>query len=196
MLLEYINITNGTTILLPIKNITVPLTINWGDGSSPQTNITLDNPSYIYSSDIGTIQISISGNFTHFGVNNLSETVDSIDLLSRLISFNIISLNSLSGAFYNSISLIEVPNTLPSTITNLSYCFYGATLFNDPNIISWDISNVTNLDYLFFNAITFNQNIFNWNITNVTTLNFIFYGATSFKQPITGWLLNKILTFP
>lgn len=170
MLLEYINIVNGTTIKLPIKNITTPLTINWGDGSSPETNITSDNPTYIYTSNLGTIQVSIVGNFTHFGTNPLLETIEGIDLLSRVLSFNITSLNSLSGAFYNATSLIEVPNTLPSTVTNL--------------------------DYLFFNATSFNQNIFVWNITNVTTLNFILYGATNFKQPITGWLLNKILTFP
>ncbi len=170
MLLEYINIVNGTTVKLPIKNIITPLTIDWGDGSSFETNITSDNPSYTYTSDLGTIQISIVGDFTHFGTNPLLETIEGIELLSRVISFNIISLNSLRGAFYNATSLIEVPNTLPSTVTNL--------------------------DYLFFNATSFNQNIFDWDVMNVTTLNFILYGATNFKQPITGWLLNKILTFP
>ena len=170
MLLEYINIVNGTIIKLPIKNITTPLTINWGDGSSSETNITTNNPSHTYTSDLGTIQVSIVGNFTHFGTDPLLETIEGIELLSIVISFNITSLNSLRGAFYNATSLIEVPTTLPSTVTNL--------------------------DYLFFNATSFNQNIFVWNITNVTTLNFILYGATSFNQPITGWLLNKILTFP
>jgi hypothetical protein len=170
MLLEYINIVNGTIIKLPIKNITTPLTINWGDGSSPETNITTNNPSHTYISNFEIIEVSIVGNFTHFGTDPLLETIEGIELLSRVISFNITSLNSLRGAFYNATSLIEVPTTLPSTVTNL--------------------------DYLFFNATSFNQNIFVWNITNVTTLNFILYGAISFNQPITGWLLNKILTFP
>ncbi len=170
MLLEYINIVNGTFIKLPIKNITTPLTIDWGDGSSPETNITIDNPTYTYSSNLGTIQISIVGDFTQFGTNPVSETIEGIDLLSRVISFDIVSLNSLRGAFYNAISLIEVPTTLPSPISIL--------------------------DYTFLNATSFDQNIFVWDITNVTTLNFILYGATNFKQPITGWLLNKILTFP
>jgi hypothetical protein len=75
--------------------------------------------------------------------------------------------------------------------------FYGASQFNDMNILSWDMSNVKNINYVFLKATAFNQNIGNWNFDNDNTgLNngwkFIYYQATAYNQPLSGWIYDKI----
>ena len=73
MLLEYINIVNGTIIKIPIKNITTPLTINWGDGTSTQTNITSNDPSYTYSSTPSSPTIITITVIVHITVTVMSD---------------------------------------------------------------------------------------------------------------------------
>ena len=51
-----------------------------------------------------------------------------------MISFGSIGLTSLSGAFNGATNLSQITFTLPSTITDLSYTFAGATGFNDSYI--------------------------------------------------------------
>ena len=43
--------------------------------------------------------------------------------------------------------------------------FKGSKL--NPDISSWDVSNVTNMAYMFSSASSFNQDLSNWDVSNV-----------------------------
>lgn len=43
-----------------------------------------------------------------------------------------------------------------SSVTDMSFMFYGASMFNQP-LNNWDTSNVTTIYAMFYSASTFNQ---------------------------------------
>ena len=90
-------------------------------------------------------------------------------------------------------------------VTDMSFMFYKANLFNNGNVaLNWGEKtiNVTNMSYMFaagldddINATSnFNQNIGDWNVSNVEDMNRMFLRATSFNngnQPMV-WNTNKV----
>lgn len=88
--------------------------------------------------------------------------------------------------------IVSVPDYLPVGITNLTEMFYGATLFNDPNIVNWDLSNVTTLQSMFIVTSAFNQPIGNWNVSKVTDLSKMFYDSPVFNQDLSGWDVSNV----
>ena len=189
--------------------ITLPLYTNYGS--------TIDNHTIVYwdSSDFsifdmyrtsgekthtysisGTYIINIYGRLLQFG--NGQNGYSNSNKLTKVISLGNIGLKSLSGAFYNAINLIEVPRVLPSTITNLEYCFsnsfeysFNDILFNDSNVILWDVSNVINMSYMFYGAKKFNQNLGSWNIVNVEYMTNMLYitnlSTNNYDNILNGW---------
>ena len=73
-----------------------------------------------------------------------------------------------------------------SSVTNMSYMFYGASSFNQ-DVSEWDVSNVTHMSYMFYGASSFNQDVSEWDVSNVTNMSYMFYGASSFYQNVSGW---------
>ena len=185
-----VNDINNKTVTLPLYG-TVAVNVAWGDNSSSYYNTT-GNKDHTYSS-IGTYTIEIVGVLTQFG-NGVSGYINA-DKIKSIITFGDVQIESLAGAFKDAINFTSVPNQIPSTLTSLEYTFYGATQFNDSNVLSWNTTNLTNTDYTFFNATSFNQDIYQWETPNLIDNHFMLFGASSFSQPISGWLLNKILNF-
>ncbi len=190
MQLQYI-VNNGDTITLPLHGANVNVSVNWGDTNTNNYN-TAGNYDHTYTTG-GTYTVTITGVLDQFGNGPIGYT--NPEKLTAVLSLNSVGLKSLYGAFKGATNLTSVPATLPSTVTDLRYAFYGATSFNDVNVVSWDVSNVTDISYMFFLADTFNRNIYNWNFTEIHDYNFSLYGARNFNQPISGWLLDKILNF-
>ncbi|HHX36316.1 MAG TPA: DUF285 domain-containing protein, partial [Gammaproteobacteria bacterium] len=185
MVLQFdIKKSGGTIIGLSLFG-TLDVTVNWGDYSNDRYT----TPGYhrhIYATE-GVYTVTITGNLTQYG--NIPS--DEIDNLVAVTSFGNIELTSLLGAFSEAINLTQVPNTLPSTVTNTSYMFHGCTSFNQ-NIGGWNVSNVTDMGGMFRGATAFNQNISNWNVSNVTDMRGMFYGATSFNQDINNWDVGNV----
>lgn len=130
------NLSDGTTITLPLKG-TVNVTVDWGDGQSDTyTAAALYDHTYAVE---GSYTVEISGNLTQFG--NSFTAIPNNDKLLAVTSFGDIGLTSLSGAFISAKNLIQVPDDLPATVTNLEAMFYDCTSFNQ-NIGSWDVSEV------------------------------------------------------
>ncbi len=94
----------------------------------------------------------------------------------------------------NSATNFTVPASIPSNLEQLS--FTGSTYFNDPNVLTWDTSNITSMVGMFAEARAFNQPIGNWNVSNVTNMSSMFWNARAFNQDLTRWCVAKITTAP
>jgi hypothetical protein len=179
---------DGDSMTLPLNGVSSVL-INWDDGA--QTTEVSETYEHSYESE-GTYYIEISGNITQFG-NGLTGYPNA-DKILDVLSWGNLGLTSLSGAFKNAVNITSVPNTLPATIIDISYMFYGASLFNSVNVLNWDLTNVENINYVFLKASAFNRNIGNWNFTNadLRKWKFIYYQATAYNQELSGWIYDRI----
>ncbi|MDD3741082.1 MAG: BspA family leucine-rich repeat surface protein [Bacteroidales bacterium] len=185
MILEYnTNLSDGTSIILPLSG-TVDVSVDWGDGNVEQFT-TAGNKTHSYTTD-GIYTVSISGTLTHFGNGNYGFA----ERLVRILDFGDIGLTDLSTACNNAVNLTEVPDQIPTTVTNLSSMFYNADLFNQ-DISSWDVSNITDMSSMFSFADSFDQPIGNWDVSNVTNMSQMFKYATNFNQTIGNWDVGNV----
>jgi len=192
----------------------VDVTINWGDGSSHAVTTNLASHNY---SVRGIYTVRISGALEAFGS---VFTPPHNAKLTRCTSFGNLGITSLHRCFWDCSSLTVVPDELPSTVTDVSYMFFKAHIFNqdignwdisnvtstrsmfneaynfNQDISSWDVSNVTNMRAMFFYAYSFNQDINNWDVSNVNDMTYMFYRATTFNQDLSGWCVPTMLTEP
>ena len=185
MVLEYEIITPNTQISIPLSG-TVNVSVDWGDGTEVEKFTSTGNKPHTYTT-IGTKTVTISGSLTAYGgsfsINNAR--------LSKVLSWDGLGIRSFSLGFYNVKILTEVPNSLPSTVTNLSSMFRDAASFNAP-IGTWDTEAVTDMSYMFYEATSFNQPIGNWNTAKVTNMSGLFGYAKSFNQPIGTWNTSAV----
>ncbi len=190
MNLEYL-VGNNDSITLPLFG-TVNVLVDWGDLTS-DTYTTTGEKTHTYT-NAGTYNVIITGTLTIFG-NGLSGNTSNFSKLKRVISFGNIGLIQLNGAFKDATALYQVPNVLPTTITSLKYAFYGATLFNDPNILAWNVSNVLDMSFMFYNADAFNQPISNWTVSSLLKIDFMLYSAKNYVEQPSGWIFNRMINF-
>lgn len=135
--------------------------IDWGDNSEVQ----LSSPGQFeheYASD-GVYIIKISGSLEAFGFYDSQK--NSFPTLVEVISFGNLGIKDLSDAFNMASQLIKVPATLPSSVTTMTDMFNSLEIFNDPNIKSWDVSNVLNMRGLFEYTDIFDQDLRSWVIS-------------------------------
>ena len=169
------------------------VTINWGDGSADQTisisSLTVPGgfPTKTYAS-AGSYTIKVTPL-----ANNTCSSYGSTDAGVRGSNEMITGLGSFPGwisdysdAFAGAVNLTSVPAILPTTVTNISGMFEGATSFNG-DVTGWDTSAVTDMSGTFNGATSFNQDIGNWDTGSATDMSYMFYGASSFDQDISGW---------
>ncbi len=175
------------TVKIPL-NGTVDVIIDWGDGSDPDTITSAGSTSHVYAT-AGTDTVSITGTLT--GLGSSASLNEYKSYLTKVLSFGGIGLEDLSYAFFNCGSLIDVPDDLPSSVTNLASTFNGATNFND-TIGDWNTENVTNMNYMFANAYIFNQDIEDWDVGKVTDMSYMFFCAYIFDQDIGDWDVGNV----
>jgi surface protein len=175
----------GGTVSLPFIG-SHNITVQWGDGTTNAYNsATSQTYSKTYSVS-GVYTVRIAGTATGFGGVDTTRSN-----LTQCLSFGDLGMTSFFRAFNRCPNLTIVPNTIPSTITNINGMFRAATSFNQ-NIGSWNTSNVTNMSDLFASATSFNQDIGSWNTSNVTDMTSMFAGATSFNQNIGSWNTSNV----
>ena len=182
MVLEFDTALGDLTIELPLFG-TVNVLVDWGDSTS-NTYTTTGNKTHTYATG-GVYQVSISGTLTQFG-NILTRPE-----LTKCLSFGTTGLTSLYRAFWGCANLTVVPDTLPSTVTDIAQMFTSCTSFNQ-NIGGWNVSNVTTMSNLFASATSFNQNIGGWDVSNVQFMSNMFSNAISFNQNIGGWDVSSV----
>ena len=185
------NLSDGTTITLPLKEMTGTVTVDWGDGTVTESFTTADNYNHTYAND-GIYTVSITGPLTGFGNNSVYENADKLTAVS---SWGNLPLTSLEGAFAGAINLSTVPNSVPSTVTNMRGMFLSARIFNQ-DIGTWDVSNVTIMEKMFLDASIFNQDIGGWDVSSVTNMSNMFRAAmvssVAFNQDISGWDVSNV----
>ena len=167
----------------------VNATIDWGDGTTPSIVNRAAAFGHTYATS-GTYQVRIAGTVTQFGMGE--GTTPEYEKLVGVLDFGDLGTTSLNGAFNYAKNLVDLPPSLPSTVTDLSYLLGQATSFNDPDIGSWDLSNVTNLNYALYYTTNFNQPLSSWNTSNVTTMRSTFSVSTKFNQNINSWNTSKV----
>ena len=75
-----------------------------------------------------------------------------------------------------------------SGVQNMDFLFFNSDL--NPDISSWDVSNVQNMNYMFYDAVLFNADISSWDVSNVKSMYEILHNAKSFDQDISTWFID------
>ena len=125
----------------------------------------------------------------------------------------------LNGIFYTAVNIDtlrlmfsreeDVSKVVTTLITDMSNLFSNvpikdvgpyrpAELQFDPNISSWDVSNVTNMQRMFgtdssvfYVRNLFNQDISSWDVSNVVDMSYMFNNC-HFNQPINSWNVSNV----
>ncbi len=165
----------GTTVSL-YSTGSIDVSVQWGDGTSSSAT-TSSGLSHTYVAE-GEYQVRISGTMTHFSGG---------DRLAGIVAWGDIGLTSL---FRAGLGPMPLPNSLPSSVTNLSHMFSGSEFNGD--IGGWDTSNVTNMSFMFSENRFFNQDISAWDVSNVTTMQGMFWEALRFNRAIGAWDVSSV----
>lgn len=180
------------TVALPLRG-TTDVYIDSGDRNAACTNAVksqnqITNVSCNYNV-VGTADIRIYGSLQRLGGWELgvAPTPVGYGALVGVSSFGSVNLQSLRGGFYGAANLTDVPSQLPSSVRDLTSTFSLASKFNDPDIRTWDVSNVTSLAYTFEGALEFNQDLSSWDVSNVSIFINTFKGAAKFNSGLSGW---------
>jgi surface protein len=175
------------TIEISLGGLSPNVTVDWGDGSPLESFTTPGFKPHTYATDgIYTVQIS--------GSLSAPKGYDNTPHLEELIE--IVDWGDMGWTSFHSIgawaeNLVAVPNSIPSSVTDLSHCFYFAKVFNQ-NISSWDVSNVTNMRSMFNGAFVFNQPLNSWDVSTVTDMGGMFMNTNAFNQPLNSWDVGDV----
>ena len=164
----------------------VDVQVDWGDGSTDNVRAAGPFP-HTYTTS-GRYTITVSGSLTGFGQDPLTNDLplSGAHYLKAVRSFGELGITSLSFAFLASVNLIDVPATLPATVTDMSYMFGGAEAFNG-DVSGWDTGSVTYMSGMFYGASSFNGDVSGWDTSAVTDMSGMFNYASSFNQSLNSW---------
>jgi len=115
----------------------VDVLVDWGDGSTDNVSVVGPFP-HTYAMS-GEYTITVSGSLTGFGhiPSDDGQPLRGAHYLKAVRSFGELGITSLTFAFWGAVNLIDVPATLPITVTNMNSMFNGATAFNG-DVSDWD----------------------------------------------------------
>ena len=204
------------------RNITIPAfavgdrnpnyTVDWGDGSQPETSMGQATHTY---ADAGTFAIQITGQlpWIKFDSNNPHR-----NKLRTVEQWGHIEWQSFESAFEAcenlTITAADVPDLggVTSTkrmfraatslagnlngwdttnITDMHAMFWGASVFDSD--LAWDVSNVTDMSSMFRDAAAFNGDLRTWNTAQVTNMQRMFRGATAFAGNLSDWNVENVI---
>jgi surface protein len=172
-------------ITIPTQGGGYNYTVDWGDASTT-TGVT-GNTTHTYSVP-GTYTVSISGTFPGIYFNNTGDRQKILTIEQWGTNGWTFFQHAFQGASNLTNNAVDTPNL--SSVTDMSYLFNGATLWNAP-MNAWDVSHVTLMNWLFASDTSFNQSLASWDVSHVTDFSFMFDGASSFNQPLNTWNLSS-----
>lgn len=84
----------------------------------------------------------------------------------------------------------DMSRVVTTLVRNIDYLFENDP--TNPDIRSWDVSNVVSMFALFSGARNFNRDISYWDVSRVVEMDYMFYRAESFNQDISNWCVENI----
>ncbi|GAB5517997.1 MAG: hypothetical protein RhofKO_02480 [Rhodothermales bacterium] len=186
-----------TTITIPTNGEGVSpydFTIDWGDGTVEHITGEDPDPTHLFAAP-GAYTIYITGIFPRLAMAELFFAVR--PYLTHVRQWGSIAWERMDAAFEGCEDLQVIAQDVPdlSRVTSMQGMFKGSVNLNICYDISqWDVSRVTDMSFLFSGATLFNQLINGWDVSRVTTFNYMFSGATSFNQPLDQWDMRAART--
>ena len=170
----------------------VDVHVDWGDGSFDDVSAAGPFP-HTYATS-GEYTITVSGSLTGFGQDlfKFGQPLVGAQYLRAVRSFGELGITALTFTFNSSTHLIDVPSTLPTTVTNTAGMFREASSFNG-DVSGWDTGLVTNTFGMFAGASSFNGDVSGWDTGLVTNMSYMFYQASSFNQSLGAWDINAVV---
>lgn len=185
-----VSVFSSRTISLDLYGrVSTNIKVDWGDGNNDTYTATNNTATHTYASN-GEYTITIRGKF-----NKFRHTASTPTWTKRVLSWGFTNIQDFSEAFYSTggpLQLLELPNYLLSTTTNISGMCRNQINFNSSNISTWNTVNITNMSRLFQGCAALNQPVGSWNTGNVTNMQYLFNSCTSFNQPLNSWNTSKV----
>lgn len=194
MILKFNITTAPDTIILRFgdQGDQIAATVDWGDGSAPET-FTTSGKKYHQVSQPGEYIVTITGTVPIYGSG---QPANDDYLLTEVVSLGTLGTTNFIGAFAQCKALTTVSGLLPPNVTNMQGVFYQCDkLQTITDINNWDVSTVTDMHDLFAFS-TFNQPLNNWNTSNVDNMNSMFSYTPNFNQDLSSWCVANITTKP
>ena len=176
------------TITIPVGGSTARYSIDWGDNSPAETDITGDSTHTYRKADSYTV--SISGGLERF---HLDGQQPNAGRLASIEQWGDTRWTTMDAAFDGATNMVYRATDTPdlSGVTDMHRMFGDATAFNG-DLSSWDVSKVTDMSDMFIFAYDFNGNLSSWDVSSVTNMNEMFAVATSFNQPLNSWNVSRV----
>ena len=176
------------TITIPVGGSTARYSIDWGDNSPAETDITGDSTHTYREADSYTV--SISGGLERIYLDGQQPNAGR---LASIEQWGDTRWTTMDAAFYGARNMAYNAADSPdlSTVTDMSGMFGDAIAFNG-DLSSWDVSKVTDMSDMFIFAYDFNGNLSSWDVSSVTNMNEMFAAATSFNGDLSSWDVSKV----
>ena len=159
--------------------------VDWGDGSS--STITAYNQpeiTHLYAST-GTYTLQITGTLTGWVFNGSGDKLKILNINSW--GDLVLGDAGETGFFYGCSNLTisaSAGDPLRPGTTTLALCFQECTSLNSTNVATWDVSAVTDLSFMFYGCSVFNVDLSSWNTSNVTTTSNMFFHCDAFNNGV------------
>ena len=175
------------------------VTINWGDGESPDTYNATGEARKFYLNDEPTVlknaTVAISGDLTRFYFHYLDPitTNDSPELLLSIEQWGDTRWSTMSEMFRGAENMQYRATDTPDLSSKPSVVdmFKKASSF-DGDLSNWDVSSMTDLSYMFNDASSFNGDISGWDVSKVTNMVYLFAEASNFNSDISRWNVSSV----
>ena len=138
--------------------------------------------------EVGDVYEFNGSNYTVVDRDLLITMRDNGDDLSKVITTKVTNMRYMIGVSLNP----DISSWDTSNVTNMEWMFSTTSSFNQ-DIGDWDTSKVTNMSSMFNNALSFNQDIGNWDVSSVTNMGGMFNHAPEFNQDIGSWDTSSVL---
>ena len=176
----------GKSLRLQIEFSGKSLSIDYGDGSTPDRVSQIVNHTYTSAGTYTIRMEAIDGTTGATGFNGIFYNSDNSPVTIVSVTSWLDALTNLSSAFESQQSNFPVPPYLPPNVLNLQNMFRNATAFNQI-ISSWNTSTVTNMQRMFDGATSFNRNLSGWSLANGLNAANIFINAPLIAETTVNW---------
>ena len=176
------------TITIPVGGSTARYSIDWGDNSPAETDITGDSTHTYREADSYTV--SISGGLERIYLNGQQPNAGR---LASIEQWGDTRWTTMDAAFDGATNMVYRATDTPdlSGVTDMHRMFGDAYVFNG-DLSSWDVSKVTDMSDMFIFAYDFNGDLSSWDVSSVTNMNEMFAVATSFNGDLSSWDVSKV----